>query len=463
MRILLIAPSQKAVYGKAMAIYPPLGLLYIAAVLEQAGHTVRLLDVDAEQAWGSRFMSAVRAFDPQVVGISGTTPVYPDGLRLAAQVKAEYDVPIIFGGVHATVEAFTVIQEPVVDFVVTGEAEVTMPALIAAIESGASDFSQIDGVIWQHKGDTQVNAPRSPVADLATLPFPAVHLLPDLGAYRPPDALRFPFMTIMTSRGCPARCTFCSTENMFGKKVRMRWETSVVDEMAYLADRFGIREIHIADDVFTVNRKRVLAICREIEARQLDLTFFFMNGLRADQVDQEMLEALRAVGFQNVGFGVETSDDSMREDIQKRLELERVIWAVDAAKKLGFSTWLFFIIGLWGETEASVRATIDFAKKVRPDYAKFFILKPLPGTPLFQKLEAENCILTRDWEQYGLYGPPVHRLPTMDPEQMVYWHRRANREFYMRPRRVLAQLQNIRSWTQFKANLSALSFLKHVL
>ncbi|OQY28338.1 MAG: hypothetical protein B6244_07465 [Candidatus Cloacimonetes bacterium 4572_55] len=438
MRILLIAPGQKAVYGRSISVYPPLGLLYLASALEQAGHQVRVLDIDAENAQASRFISIVRSFAPHAVGFTATTPLYPEALRLARRIKAELDAPIIFGGPHATAESMNVIMEPAVDVVAVGEAEQTVVPLFSALEHGDRDLSHINGIVWKEGAGNgyraQVNLPASRIEDLESLAFPAVNLLPDLKAYRPPDALHPRCATIMTGRGCPAGCSFCETERLFGKKVRLRGAAHIADEIEYLIDRFRVREIHIADDAFTIDRRRTLAICREIEKRGIRLNFFFMNGLRADQADFETLSALREIGFQNVGFGVEARDDKLRAQTGKGLRIERVEQGVRDAKKLGFSTWLFFIIGLWGETDQTARQTIDFAKQIKPDYAKFFILKPFPD-----------------------------RLPTMTPERMAYWHRRANREFYLRPSRIVAQLANIRSWTQLRSNLSAFSVLRKIL
>lgn len=462
MKILLIAPSQKAVYGRPLAIYPPLGLLYLAAQCELDHHTVRVLDVDAERAWGSEFMAKVREFNPDLVGITATTPTYPAALLLAARVKAEFSLPVVLGGPHPTAAGAAAIGEENVDAVVIGEGEETFAEFVRAIAAGQRDWSAINGLIWRRNNAIVQNPPRPVIPNLDRRPYPARHLIPDWGTYSPPDALHHPLTTIMTSRGCSAQCSFCSTARIFGPRVRTRSADDVISEIEHLVDRFHVREIHIADDVFTISKKRTLAICHQIANWKFDLDFFFMNGLRADQVDMETLEALRAVRFQNVAFGVETSDDWMRDAVHKRLELEQVELAIQDAKKLGFSTWLFFIIGLWGETDETVRKTIDFAKKVKPDYAKFFILKPFPGTPIYEKLKMEGCLLSSDWSQFGLYHDPVHRLPTMSPERMTYWLGKANREFYLRPQRILQQLWQLRSWTQFKSNLAALGFLKEM-
>ena len=461
MKILLIAPTQTAVYGKPIAVYPPLGLLYIGACLIQAGYQVRLIDQDAEKLWDEKLITEIRLLQPDIIGITAVTPTYPAAVRLARKIKHNLNVKIVFGGIHATILPEDVISDNAVDFVVRGEGEQTVVELMNAISQKSVDFSSIQGLVWKNDGSIKINPPRLPIENLDTLPFPAWQLIPRLENYHPPDALNMPLITLMTTRGCSAVCDFCSTRTIFGKKVRMHSAAYIMDQIKYLQSRYKIKEIHIADDVFTINKKRVIQICDEIQKSGLKLTFYFMNGLRADQVDEEILGHLKQVGFQNVAFGVETADDIMRDGVNKNLSLEQVKSAIQLAKKTGFSSWLFFIIGLWGETSDTAKNTISFVKSMQPDYVKFFILKPYPGTAIYDFLEEHKCILTKDWEKYGLYNDPVHCLPTMTPEEMKYWFRRANREFYLGPGRIFKQLWQMRSWTQIKANLSALSVLRY--
>ncbi|MDD5421800.1 MAG: radical SAM protein [Candidatus Omnitrophota bacterium] len=450
MRALLINPSQEKVYGMKMSqIYPPLGLLYVGTVIKLLGHEVRLLDIDIDKVTPVSFREKLSGFKPGLIVITSVTPTVKDALSWARAVK-EYDssIRVIIGGIHATIDPVVTAEKKEIDFVVVGEGEKTVEELVKAIDEGKNDYSGISGILYKEGGRVIRNKPRELIANLDDITFPDRSLLRSLNDYVPPDAVRTPVATIMTSRGCPGDCTFCCTKQIFTRHVRLRSVKNIMDEIDMLVAQHGVKEIHIADDTFTINKQRVLDFCKAILQRNYDLTLEFMNGIRADCVDEDILKALRSIKVRNVGFGVESGNKEVLKLARKNISLDRVRSAFKLAKKFGFETWAFFIIGLPGETEQSVRESIDFAKELDPDFAKFLILKPYPGSEAFSYLSERALIDNYDYDMYGVYTQPVHHLPGMSKDDMIRWQKKAFTGFYLRPSKVMSHLLRIRSLTQ---------------
>ena len=461
MNILLINPSQEKVYGmKIPQIYPPLGLLHIGTVLKELGHNVKLLDIDVDEVVPRTFQETLSRFRPRIVGITSVTPTIKDALRWARQTKAhDASIQVIFGGIHATIAPLDLAREKDVDFVVAGEGERTIAELVARLEETGGAFSDIKGILYKHGDDVIRTEPRGLIEDLDEIGFPDRSLLKSLESYVPPDALRTPVATIMTSRGCPGDCTFCCTKLIFSRRVRLRSVDNILREIDHLVNSYRVKEIHIADDTFTVHKKRVIDLCRGIRERGYDLQFEFNNGLRADFIDEDILEAFKSIHVRNLGFGVESGSEEVLKIAKKNISLDTVRRAYALARKFGFETWAFFIIGLPGENAGTVKQTIKLARELDPDFAKFLILKPFPGSEVFEYLSQRNLIESYDYDNYGLYTPPVHHLPEMSKEDMVRWQKRAYVRFYLRPGKVMSHVLRIRSFTQLKLAIRGLLFV----
>jgi radical SAM superfamily enzyme YgiQ (UPF0313 family) len=460
LRIIIINPSQRAVYGRGiLPPYPPLGSLYVAAALLEAGHDVRFFDCDIERRRGVSLSAVLGEHRPQLAGISAATPTFRSAVEIAGTVKRLNPCPVVIGGPHASLVPESVLRFEEFDIAVIGEGERTMVELAEVAAGGCGSLDEVAGICFRAGDRVQRTQPRPLEPDIDRLPLPARHLLPDPDLYSPPDAIARPLMTLIASRGCTNRCTFCSTPGLFGRSVRRRSVPSVMAEIEDCVERYGIREIHLADDCFTSDREWVLDFTRELASLGLKVNIFFMNGLRADQVDAEMLEALKGVGLVNVGFGVESGSQSVLNRTRKGLSLSSVRDGFALAKNLGLTTWAFFMIGLPGEDEGTVSETIRLAKTLDPDFAKFFIFKPYPGSEAHSMLESQGLITDDRLDHYGLYGPPVHRLPGMTESRLAHWFRRANIEFYLRPGKILRHLLRLRSPDQIRLNLRALRFL----
>ena len=455
--MLLINPSNLAVYGKPMIPYPPLGMLYVAAVLEKE-HKIALYDYDIDILTYDNLKHAISSENPDVVGLTANTASIKSAREIAAAVK-EHDksIPVMIGGIHATMDPDNCIKVPNFDFVIRSEAEYTILNLVNHLKDG--NFENIDG-IWYKKNNEVIKAPEAgKIENLDELPFPARHLIKNRNAYIPIDARRMPVTPMMTSRGCPARCNFCCTKNNLGFKFRYRSPENVVAEMEQCIDEYGVKEIHICDDVFTFNRQRVLKIRDLIREKNLDLTFVLTNGVRADQVDREILQALKDMGLHSIGFGCESGNQEILNRIKKGIKLERVREAYKLSKEMGFQTYAFFIMGHLGETKSTIEDTIRFAKEINPDFPKFYILKPYPNSDAWNELKALNLIDNYDYENYGFYTNPVHHLPELSAEDMVKAQKRAYREFYLRPGKIWRHIKRLKSFAQLKVDLNSAVFV----
>ena len=459
MRILLVNPSQYEVYGNvASPAYPPLGLGYLGAVLEKK-HEVKILDVDADGLDLFSINDFLRKYKPEVIGISATTPTFKEALSFAEQARLVLPMAIIcLGGMHPTISPEESIKPEAIDFVVRGEGEETMLELVEAIERGTS-ILEVKGVT--HKGACGIihNPDRKQIINLDSIPFPARHLF-NQQKYTYPDALYSPCFPIMTSRGCNGKCTYCCTKQMF-IGFRVRSAKNIVDEIEFLIKEHGAREIHIWDDNFTLIKSRVFEVRDEIKARGIKIKVSFPNGIRVDSVNEEVLQALKDMGTYSIAFGVESGNQEVLNDIKKGITLEQVETAFKIAKKIGLETWGFFMLGLPADTKETIKETIEFAKKLDPDIAKFHILKPYPGSEAFKQLSEKGLITESDLSKYGIHTKPVHKLSDVTEEELLAFQKQAYREFYLRPKKIVKQILRMKSMERIKLNIKAgLSILK---
>ncbi|MFQ5904983.1 MAG: B12-binding domain-containing radical SAM protein [bacterium] len=454
MRTLLLSPPQENVYGRLTPPYPPLGLLQIGACLRAAGNDVVFLDA---ALYPARVATVAKYFRPEMVCITSVTPTFPKALELARFVKGELDVPVVFGGPHVSMIPEESLGSGDVDFAVVGEGEQTVVELARAIEGG--NPLRVTGVWTRCGGEAIFTGRRAPVEQLDTLPFPDWSLVEHVSAYAPPDALNRRVLTIITSRGCPFDCSFCMSSKLFDRRIRRRSVENVLAEIEHLLRRERAREIHFADDCFTSDRQWVLDFCRALRSEKLRLNLSFMNGVRADEVDEEILAALRGAGVRTVGFGVESFDEKLMRESGKRLTLDSVEHAFRVSKSLGLRTWGFFIIGFPEETREQALSTLAFAKKLAPDFAKFFPLVPYPGSEIFKKMEASRLPGHRDWNSFGLYSGRVPTLSRMDSCEIAALIAAFYRKFYLRPGRLLAMLSKMRTASQLFLSLRMMAFL----
>ena len=454
-----------------MRTSPPLGLAYIAAVSEQAGHQVRVLDMAVED----RPLEAVLAeFQPDIVGITANTSQITAAWAAAETVQSIRGCPVVLGGAHPTVMPTESAEKPFVDAVVRGEGEETWSELLGRWQHlGRTDSSGeerqsatrarrsslvevlpgIAGLTFRTiDGQILHNPDRPLLRDLDSLPLPAYHLfrLESYTALQPtldaPSA-NARSLAIMTSRGCPYRCIYCS-QSIFPEKWRARSPGSVIAEWRHLVEDLGATEIGVLDDSFNIDRRRVIAICDLLIAEKLNrVPWLLINGIRANLVDAELLARMKAAGCKRVAFGVESGDQRILDSIHKKLTLAEVRAAFKAAKQAGLETIGFFMIGLPGETAETMERTIRFAIELDPVVANFSMATPFPGTELHRYVTEHGRLLMQGWDDYVFFeGKARYAMDGLAPELAeAKWHE-AYRRFYLRPSRILRTLTRKSTW-----------------
>jgi anaerobic magnesium-protoporphyrin IX monomethyl ester cyclase len=448
MNILLINPafgySDDNIWYGVASIMPPLGLASLAAVLENAGHKVRILDAHAEKITVKDIASVFRTFGQfDLIGISAATIQINSAMQIARIIKDEFpETKIVLGGVHPTVLPEEVISEPAVDIVVQGEGEQTILELAAE-----KDLEEIRGIYFKHRKEIVQNDKREIIKDINSLPSPAYHLLP-MNRYYPAAGAckRTPAISVLATRGCPGRCTFCN--NMFGSQVRVRSGRLVADEVMYLQDRFGIKEVCFYDDTFTSSKKEVFEFCRRIKELDLDLTWVCFS--RVDQVNEKMLTTMKESGCHQILYGIESASPIILKNIRKNTNLDKTIKAVQAAKKAQLNVRASFMLGNPGETIKTMEETLKFAIKLDLEHASFNITTPFPGTELFEWADRHGYLNTKNWDYYDL-GHSLIDLPTVTGQEIKQFYRKAYRRFYLRPKYIFNYLKQIRSLNDFKS------------
>ncbi|RIK94726.1 MAG: B12-binding domain-containing radical SAM protein [Proteobacteria bacterium] len=410
MRVLLINPSYPFEEFPRLLVTLP----YVAAALRADGHEVEILDLLLARTTPAKIERRMERFRPQAVGITSVTLNHHIAEGIAAVVrKCDERVPIVMGGPHVSFEIEGSFQRlPALDFVAIGEGEHTMRELVGALE-GRMDLRDVRGLagIDRAAGRVWKTAPRPLEDDLDTLPNPARDLVP-LARYLAFDS----HASVVTSRGCPYECIFCSAPAWTGRKVRYRDPAQCVDEIEELA-RLGFTEITIEDDLFTLYRKHFLAVCGELERRATGIRWNAFS--RVDTITPEIVETMARAGCQAICFGVESGNQEVLDLVKKNSNLDKVKQAMRMTQDAGISALASFIIGLPGETEQTLRKTVEFAEELKNEFGSlygFHILSPFPGTEVREKAAEYGLeILSSDWTQYDA-NHVVSRTPGASPE-----------------------------------------------
>jgi radical SAM superfamily enzyme YgiQ (UPF0313 family) len=428
--------------NKIQGLYPPLGLLYIAATLEKEGHQVQILDSQALNLTTQETKKEIRKAKPDIVGITAMTPTVKGAFEAARLSKEIYpDVPTVLGGVQLSLYSEATVSNQYVDFGINGEGEHVMIDLLKALNSG-KDFSKITGLIYKENGKVKTNGFRI-VEDLDSLPFPARHLV-RTGDYSCVIA-KDPMTTLMTSRGCPYRCGFCF-KGPTDTKLRFRSPKNVVDEIEECINKYKVKEIMFYDDTFTADRKHAMGICDEIIKRGIKISW--ETPTRVNCIDEELLKKMEEAGCIRLRLGVESGNDEILKIMRKGTNKEMVKKAFTMLRKTKIESFAYFIIGYVHENEQTIRDTINFAKELNSDWVMFTIATPLPQTPLFDEA-VKLGYMDKDYWLDFMTNPNPERLKffVKDADQ---WAKKAYKEFYFRPQFVLKKLKKLRSMDTFK-------------
>ncbi|MBF0570061.1 MAG: radical SAM protein [Candidatus Omnitrophica bacterium] len=447
-RFLFVNPSTNDVKGAtAVALtMPPLGLAYLAAALQASGHEARIIDAHLEGFLPQDVVASVSEA-PDVVGISSNILTIRPALRYAAALKGAFPAArVILGGPYASIMGRKLLEDrPFIDAVIVGEGERTICEIALGL-SQPDPFRDVKGVMFRCAGQVIDNGPRDFVSDIDALPFPAYGLLPDLRRYRSRSRAS-PVGYIFTSRGCPAACTFCY--RTFGARFRARSPEKVLEEIAYLREHYGICQLDILDDNFTFDAARARRILEMIRDRHPGLKINLQIGVRVHSLDESLLKVMKEAGVFKFGFGIESGDQAMLKRIKKGLSLERAVELVRLARSMGFVTHGYFMIGFPGDTPETMQRTIDFAVKLDPHYASFSICTPLPGTEMFDDIVKNGTMLEDVSEgiDEGIFAlKSLFRYGDADPDDVVRYCKKAWKNFYLRPGKIVDVLSTVRSW-----------------
>ena len=448
--------------NRVLNIVPPLGLAYLAAFLEEHDYEVQIFDGGLDYDYPS-LMEALRLLQPDIVGISSPTPVYESAKRVARGVREHLPGAVtVIGGPHVTAIPEQGMTDPCFDVGVVGEGEETLLDLVRHVEAqGLKGFESIPGIAFRDldTGQVRLSPPRTYISDLDSIPFPARHLLPPLQRYQPTPAsyTRLPLGSMITTRGCPAGCTFCD-RSIFGRKYRFRTPENVVDEIEEMMNRHGAREIRFFDDAFTINKKRTIEICREIKRRGLDIRWTCLT--RTTAVSKELLEVMKDAGCWQVLFGLESGDETMLKKLKKGATVERNAQAVGWAQEVGVGVRGDFIVGTPGETPETFRATVDWAIKMNIDYVQFNKFVPLPGTELYHMLVDEGYSFDFTQLKTGIsdnaFPMYISENLRMTPAEYKRALDKAYRRFYLRPSYIARRTLKLRSFDQLRGHLDGM-------
>ena len=418
---------------------PPYGLAVLAACVEQNGFSVNIFDTYAEKIAVDDTEDFLKNNyeEPKFIGLTSSTVNVKHAYEVSNICKKLWpNTKIIFGGVHATSQPEEPLKNNTADYVVRGEAEYSFVDLIKG-----KPLDEIKGLSYYNKKGEIVHNEDSPFVNLDELPLPAYHLLPmskyypAVGSYK-----RLPAMNVVTSRGCPGKCTFCYQP--FGNILRQRGPRKIADEIKLLHEKYGINEICFYDDNFTTFKKNIRELCSIIINENIDVTWICFA--RVDWIDEELLILMKKAGCHQILFGAESGSQMILDNIRKNITPDKVRKAVELTKRIGIDCRVTFLFGNPGETEETMKETIDFALELDPDIALFNIVSPNPGTQMYEWAVKNNYLSTKTWDEYD-WGEVILKLPTVSPEKVKEYYKLAFKRFYLRPKFIFRTIMKIRT------------------
>lgn len=444
MRVALVVPPTHSSVKEVLGVNGvPLGLAYLASIAREEGHEVAIFDFPSMNADISSSGRILKGFDPDVVGISATTPAIYDAYDLAGISKElNENAVIILGGPHVTfLPDHTLRSCPHVDVVVRGEGEESFREVLRTLERSDMNLSSlrdVKGISYRDpEGGVRHNPPRPLVGRLDDLPIPAYDLI-DWNLYR---VGKLRYGVLMTSRGCPFNCIFCSSSLQFGKIWRAHSVDRVIEELRILREDFGIREIEFLDDTFTLDRRRAREVCEGILREGLDVSWSASS--RVNTFDRETAQAMRRAGAHTIYFGIESGTQRVLDFIGKGIKLSQAVEAVKTAAEAGLKALGSFVIGFPIEREEDIDRTIGFSKRLGLDYAQFTVATPYPGTRLWDFALRNRLLVTLDWRLYTTVNAVMRGL-YLTANQIQSMLVKAYLTFYLRPRYLLRDLLRFR-------------------
>lgn len=447
MKILLVTPI-----NRTYIIMPSLGLGYIAALADKAGHAVKILNCVKENMSYRDFANFIRLNHFDLIGFQVFSYDLDSVKKHLSSIKANSpDTITVAGGAHPSGDPEGIMSYlPELDYAFQGEAEVGFPLFLERLASKIDDYSDIPGLIYSKEGQICIN-PIKLVEDLDSLPMPAWDIIiPESYPEAPHGAFakNFPTAPIIVTRGCPYPCTFCSGKTITGLKVRRRSIDNVLEELKYLSRR-GIREFHIEDENFILDKSMVIDFCNRLLSDRLNMSWSLPAGVRIDSLDREILEAMERSGCYSIALGIEFGSQRIMDLTKKMITIDMVQQKLELFKGLNIKTTGFFMFGIPGETINEIKETIRFALRLPIDRAQFNNFMPLPGSKIYRDLLEKGRLKKINWGKFY-----VHDVSYTDgaitPRILKNLQRTAYLRFYLRPKIIWNILKEIKSLRHLK-------------
>ncbi len=438
-RVTLVNPPYPK--GAPQSLFLPLGLGYLAAVLEEKHYEVKVIDCPSLNLTQHELEAELTRHNSDIVGVTASTLTFwPAAEIIKTTKKILPNALTIIGGSHVTaLPEHTLSALPETDIVVRGEGERTMLELADYASKGnMKSLDSIAGITYRQNGKMIKTGDREFIQNLDELPHPAYHHFP-LEKY---SMAGKNYLPIITSRGCPFQCTFCLASKICGTRFRTRSPSKVLDELEWLRDTHHAEIVAFYDDSFTFDKKRAEAICDEMKARKFDLPWDCRT--RVDLINKDILVKLRGANCQLIHFGVESGSQKMLEAMKKHTTVEKNAWAIKLAREVGISVAISVVVGYPGETEVELKQTFDFIRKTKPDFVYVCQAIPYPGTEMLEILHNMGWEVSEDWDRFDEQSP-VFKNPLLSPNKIdemrgafyddflspsYFMHKSLKRDFY---------------------------------
>lgn len=462
--VLIIPPSKHSknvardlVYGcwcKGKRIagiqFPPVSQLIVVTTLNNAGHNCDLLDAAALGYSIDKLIKATKEYKFLII-LTSTMTINEDAELLTQIKKVNPEAISIVYGAHPTFMPKYTLCKPGIDIIVQREPEFIIRDLISCFKTANESFKSVKGIGFRQGEEIIINEPYPFIENLDDLPIPDRTLLSKNVDYFNPVVKRMPFTTMFTSRGCPGRCTYCTSPPFYGTTYRVKSATKVLEELEAVAN-LGYKEVFFRDEMFTADKERVMQTCEGILSKKLDLTW--IASTRVGAIDDEMAKMLKKSGCHMLRFGVESGVQEILNTVKKGIKVEQTIKDFELTHKYKIDTHAHCMIGMPGETEDTIKQSLDFVKKIDPTIVTFGICTPYPGTQLFDLVlekhpevgDASDCDLSK-LHTNSYYNEVYTNLTN---EQLNRWIKKIYREFYFRPMYLIKWLHRVDSFEEFK-------------
>jgi len=470
MKIILVNPpyinfeGMKESGGHTM----PYNLAYLAGYLrKKVNCQIKILDIETLGLGYKKIKEYFKKENPDLVGFTCLSPTINHVFKISEIIKRlKKNCSIVVGGTHPTILPKETLNNPYIDFTVIGEGEVTFSELVKTIKEKRTDFEKINGIYYKKNETILKTSPREFITNLDEIPFPALDLF-NLKLYYSAPTKKLTSeqaSPLLTSRGCVFDCIHCVSKSIWNRKLRYRSAENIIAEIEECINKYNIKEFNILDDNFTLNKKRAIEVCQKIIDKKLSIAWICFS--RADTLDDELLSKMAQAGCKKISLGLESGSQKILDLMRKQTTIEQGRKAVELIRKNNILAHASFMFGNIGETKETIKKTIALAKSIDLDNATFFITCPVPGSDLYYYAKDQGFI--KDNTPWEMFAPLTNTSPiiiqkNLSQEDLIYWQKKAFREFYLRPKYIFHKLKQINSWDMIKSVFEGIRILIRII